>query len=164
MNSSSGTTSGGGRANKTGNSLEQFVEHKLKEHGYTEFWDHKRQVFANRTTIGGKQYGKQIYCGKSIYETDRKCDFLVLNQEKWPDGLIIECKWQQSSGSVDEKYPFAFFNICKIGVPTVVLLDGNGYKPAAMRWLKEQAHPQRALIAVYNMVEFQTAVNNGFLG
>ncbi len=100
----------------------------------------------------------------SIYDTKRKCDFLILNREKFKDGLIVECKWQQSSGSVDEKYPFAVFNIFKIGVPTIILVDGDGYKPAALKWLKGQADPRRALIGVYTMSEFQTQVNNGLLG
>lgn len=136
----------------------------LEDNSYTEFWNHKASLFDNRKSIGGKQYATQVPCGTSIYETKRKCDFLVLNQEKWPDGLIIECKWQQSSGSVDEKYPFTLFNIYKIGVPTIILLDGNGYKKAAMEWLKKQADPNRALIGVYNMSEFQALVNKGLLG
>lgn len=163
MNSSSETTNGGGRANHTGNRLEGFVEDILKREGFQEFWDHKEQIFENRKAVGGKQYAKQVPCGTSIYETQRKCDFLVLNKEKFPDGLIIECKWQQSSGSVDEKYPLTLFNIIKIAVPTIILLDGGGYKPAAMKWLKDQVDPNRALIGVYNMTEFQKVVNNGLL-
>jgi hypothetical protein len=80
-----------------------------------------------------------------------------------PNGLIIECKWQQAAGSVDEKYPFTVFNIMKIAVPTIILLDGGGYKPAAMVWLKDQVGKDRALIGVYNMSEFQKVVNNGLL-
>jgi len=166
MNSSSETTppNGGRQANKTGDVLERFIERILQDNGYVEFWDHKEQVFENRKSVGGKQYAMQVPCGTSIYETKRKCDVLVINQERFPDGLIIECKWQQSSGSVDEKYPFALFNIIKIGVPTIILMDGGGYKPAAMKWLKDQADPKRALIGVYNMAEFQKMVNNGYLG
>ena len=163
MSLSSETTTGGGRANHTGNRLEGFIEDILKREGYEGFWDHKGQIFENRQAVGGKQYAKQVPCGTSIYETQRKCDFLVLNREKFPDGLIIECKWQQSAGSVDEKYPFTVFNIMKIAVPTIILLDGGGYKPAAMRWLKEQVGKDRALIGVYNMSEFQKVVNNGLL-
>ena len=164
MNSSSETTSGGSQANKTGNSLENFVEHKLKEHGYTEFLDHKKQLFAGCKTVGGKQYGKQIYCGESIYGSRRKCDFLVFNSVKFPEGLIIECKWQERSGSVDEKYPFTVLNIHKIGVPTIILIDGGGYKKTALEWLKNQADLKHALIGVYTMAEFQKIVNNDFLG
>lgn len=141
-----------------------FVEHSLVDSGYTPFPNHKDQLFDNRKSVGGRQYSKQVPCGKSIYETDRKCDFLVLNLDKFPDGLIIECKWQQSKGSVDEKYPFSLFNIIKIGVPTIILLDGGGCKPAALKWLKDQVDPKRALIGVYTMAEFQKLVNNGFLG
>jgi hypothetical protein len=37
-----------------------------------------------------------------------------VNQTKFSDGLIIECKWQESAGSVDEKYPFVVLNIKKM--------------------------------------------------
>ena len=69
---------------------------------------------------------KQVKVGTTVYDSDRYCDFLVLNKDLFPDGLVIECKWQQSAGSVDEKYPFLVVNIMKTGVPTVVLIDGGG--------------------------------------
>jgi hypothetical protein len=148
----------------TGNSLEVFVEQALQGKGYAEFWNHKAHAFENRKAIGGKQYLKQLPIGPSIYETVRKCDFLVINREIFQDDLIIECKWQQSSGSVDEKYPLLLFNILKTGIPTVVLLDGEGYRESARKWLAEQAHPKSALIGVWTMAEFHKAVNNCFLG
>lgn len=165
MNSLLETTkiTGGGQANKTGSVLELFIKRILEDNGYTLFSNHRDQLFTNRKTVGGKQYSTQVPCGTSIYESPRKCDFLVMNNDKFPEGLIIECKWQQSAGSVDEKYPFTVFNILKIGVPTIIILDGNGYKKTAMKWLKDQADPKRALIGVYNMAEFQKLVNNGFL-
>jgi hypothetical protein len=154
----------GRKAKRTGNQLEEFVEKALRDSGYTEFWNHKANAFANRAAIGGKQYLKQIPIGPTIYETVRKCDFLIINRPHFRDDLIIECKWQQIGGSVDEKYPLLLFNILKTGIPTVVLLDGGGYKPAARQWLLDQVHPKGALIGVYTMAEFQKQVNNGFLG
>ena len=158
------TTSSGSRAKHTGNRLELFVEQTLKEKEYKEFWNRKEQAFAKRQTMGGKQYAKQVIVGTTVYETKRKADFLVINQKLFPDGLVIECKWQQSGGSVDEKYPFLVLNINKTGCPTMILIDGGGYKQSAKKWLSEQAHPKSVLIGVWNMSEFQTKVNNGFLG
>lgn len=112
--------------------------------------------------LGGRQYIKQLCVGNTIYDTPRTCDFFVVNEHVFPHGLIIECKWQQSGGSVDEKYPFLLFNIMKTGTPTVVLLDGGGYKPAAMEWLRRQVNTGAALIAVWSMREFQKRVNDGF--
>ena len=161
---SSEITNSGRKANRTGNSLERFVREALQARGYDEFWNHKASVFANRKTLGGKQFVRQVPVGDTIYETTRKADFLILNRDKFPEDLIIECKWQQSKGSVDEKYPFLIFNIVRTGIPTVVLMDGGGYKPAALRWLKENAGKNRALLAVWTMAEFQRQVNDGFLG
>jgi hypothetical protein len=163
-NSSSEIISSGRKANKTGNLLERFVEQALQAKGYTEFWNYKSQVFDNRKVIGGKQYAKQVYCGKTIYDTIRKVDFLVINRELFPDALIIECKWQQVSGSVDEKYPFLLFNIIKTGIPTVRLIDGDGYRKAALKFLKDEVSKTSALRGAWTMKEFQTQINNGFLG
>lgn len=162
MNSLSEITSSGTKANKTGNRLQKFVEEILRERGYAEFWNYKHQAFDQRKTIGGKQFMKQLPVGKTIYDTERICDFFVVNKDKFANDLIIECKWQQSTGSVDEKYTYLVFNIVKLGVPTVILLDGDGYKPAAKLWLKEQVNPNGALIGVWDMKEFSTRVNNGF--
>jgi Ni,Fe-hydrogenase I large subunit len=70
-NSSSATTAGG-KANKTGNRLEQFVEQALRDSGYKEFWNHKLHAFENRKAIGGKQYLKQLPIGSTIYGKVRK--------------------------------------------------------------------------------------------
>ena len=80
------------------------------------------------------------------------------------DGCHRLASTMQSSGSVDEKYPFLYFNIIKTCVPTVVLIDGGGYKPAAMKWLKDQAGKTGALNGVWTMAEFHKEVNNGFPG
>jgi hypothetical protein len=164
MNLLSEIISSGKKANTTGNRLQNFVEEILRERGYAEFWNYKKQAFDNRKTIGGKQYLKQLPVGKTIYDTNRICDLFIINRDKFPKDLIIECKWQQSGGSVDEKYPYLIFNIVKTCIPTVILLDGDGYKPAARLWLRDQVSRNGSLIAVWDMKEFQKEANNGFLG
>lgn len=163
MNSSSLISSPGSKANRTGNQLEKTIADTLEHKGYTEFWNHKAQIFSQRNAIDGKQYAKQVKVGLSIYETERRCDFMVFNKSKFPDDLIIECKWQQKSGSVDEKYPFLYHNIVKTGVPTIVVLDGDGYKPKAKDWLKSFVSHSGSLVGVYSLSEFLKAVNDDLL-
>jgi hypothetical protein len=67
-------------------------------------------------------------------------DFLIVNRDKFPDDMIIECKGQQSKRSVDEKYPFLLYNIIRTGIPTVVLPDSGGYKPAALKSPKDMVN------------------------
>ena len=58
------------------------------------------------------------------------------------DGHVIrvECKWQNSSGSVDEKFPYVLENA--VAVPEaeiLIVLGGDGARAAAVDWLVREA-------------------------
>ena len=156
--------SSGRQANKTGNMLQSVVEDLLLRHQYVPFPNHKKQIFTNRNAINGKQYATQALVGQTIYGTDRRCDFIVFNKSKFPDDLIIECKWQEKPGSVDEKFPLLLQNIIKTAIPTIIILDGDGYKPKARTWLLSQVDCHDVLLGVYSLQEFIKEVNTGLLG
>lgn len=121
----------------TGANLERFVDQELLAHGYLKIVE-KHNLFENRHMVRGKKFASHVSCGTNIYNSERICDFLIINPIKYPKGLIIECKWQHSAGSVDEKYPFVHQSILKTGVPTIVVLDGGGYRKEAEEWFKAQ--------------------------
>lgn len=141
----------GTKANHTGNLLENFVESSLIELGYSRIKDYKNQILENYKLVKGKQYIKQMPVGKTIYESTRKCDFMLFNSKRFTKTLIIECKWQQSPGSVDEKYPYLLCNINKTKIPTIILIDGGGYKKTALKWLKGMVQRNEYLIGVWTM-------------
>jgi hypothetical protein len=150
----------GGKAVEYGNTLERFVQHILSDRKY-EFI--RQRSFLAACCLDQPIYTKQISIGNSIYNTPIKSDFMIRHPDKWPDKVIIECKWQQIAGSVDEKYPYTVQNIKeKYPCPAIVLLDGGGYKPGAKNWLCEQIDGSQ-LIAVFNMSEFTRWVNKGGL-
>ena len=98
---------------------------------------------------------------QSIYGHRGVTEFLAVSASR---GLAIriECKWQQSQGSVDEKFPYLYLN-CIHAMPEreiILLIDGNGYKPGALAWLKQAVASQDAkLIHVFNLVEFLVWAN-----
>lgn len=150
---------GGTIANQTGQNLEAFIENALKYHGY-QFVD--KDKFKPSIYLEQPIYTKQAFICKSIYDTNVYCDFLIYHPEKFPDCLIIESKWQQIGGSVDEKYPYLIINIqTRYPHRTVLVLDGGGYKKGAEEWIRSEVGNN--LIAVYSMAEFQTWVNKGGL-
>ena len=127
---------GGTIANETGNILENFVESTLIRKGY-EFIDKKK--FRVAMSLNQKIYTKQLHLTQTIYDTKWNIDFVVHNPNKEPVSLIIECKGQQTGGSVDEKYPYVVANIKeKSPYPAIILLDGEGYKKGAQECLKKQ--------------------------
>lgn len=156
--------SSGKKANLSGSNLESFVENILKKYNYLEFSSSDKRYFINcKDELGGRWYVRQAYIGKSIYDTDRLCDFLIFDEGGYKDFLVIECKWQSSPGSVDEKYPFLVYNIMKSKIETIILLDGGGYKEGAKKWLYKVAKEITCLKMVCSMKEFQKAVNSGLI-
>ena len=77
---------------------------------------------------------------------------MVFHPHRWPDYLCIQCKWQASAGSVEEKFPFEIECIAQGPFPTIIVLDGGGYSNGAHQWLLAQ-RGKRKLIDVYDMTE-----------
>lgn len=95
----------------------------------------------------------QYPIGTGIYGLPIFADFLLAGAPGFPAGLAIEVKWQQSPGSVDEKFPYLVHCIqACYPCPTVIVADGGGQRPGALAWLRGQC--QGKLFAVYTLVEF----------
>lgn len=152
--------SSGTRANETGNSLQTFVLHKLKEKGYQQV---DKKHFKALRYMEQSIFTPQFPLCKGIYDNDVKCDFILYHPTKQKDCLVIECKWQEKSGSVDEKFPYLVQNIKeKFPHATIIILDGGGYKKEAEAWLKKQVDGKK-LVHVFTMSEFQKWSNGNEL-
>lgn len=148
----------GAQANSNGDHLEEAVENILKRDGYIEV---DKNRFTSFSQVAEQSvYSKQVNIGQTIYGTKRNCDFIIFHPVKFPNKLIIECKWQQSGGSVDEKYPFLVLNIKQLDIDTIIVLDGGGFKKGAEDWLRSQA--SGCLKKVVNLSEFMQIANKGF--
>ncbi|MGY0399966.1 MAG: PD-(D/E)XK nuclease superfamily protein [Ostreibacterium sp.] len=153
------TKSSGSIANSNVSHLEETIENIFKRDGYTEI---DKNRFLSFSQVSEQPiYSKQVIIGETIYETIRKCDLIIFHPKKFKENLVIECKWQQSAGSVDEKYPFLVLNIKKLGVDTIIILDGGGFKKGAETWLKSEVNG--CLKKVINLAEFMKLANKGFL-
>ena len=105
-------------------------------------------------------YAQQVEIGRDIYGKTRRVDLLLFHPYRHPNGLVIQCKWQASSGSVEEKYPYEVLSIAQGEFDTIIILDGGGYTAGAEQWLRGQAGRNR-LKHVFNQGEFQRAASRG---
>lgn len=127
---------GGALANRQGNILEQQVRQAFASHGFREVAFAEYEKLASGSTLPGVPVPDLLVRRvpyQSIYGHRGVTEFLAVSASR---GLAIriECKWQQSQGSVDEKFPYLYLN-CIQAMPEreiILLIDGNGYKPA--RW------------------------------
>ena len=151
----------GSKANVTGKVLELAVEDLLSRKGYedpTKVVPKRGRLEALRASPLTRKYAKQVYIGKSIYGTDLYADFLI---SKDGEETILECRWQQVSGSVDEKFPYMDLNIReRFPCPAIVIADGKGCKPGAMAWLRNRVPEDPNLKAVYDLAEFIRFAND----
>ncbi len=150
----------GQRANMTGKNLERFISGLLDHAGYTCI---DAVAFMATRTKGLPIYAREYPVGKDLYDRAHKCDFILFHPDKYPHCLVIESKWQQASGSVEEKLPFLVLSIEQSGYDTFVVMDGGGYSPGAEAWLRRQTGKNTRLQQVFDMQQFQRFANDGRL-
>ncbi len=139
----------GARANFTGKSLESVIENMIARRFTYVGAEHFVRCFDFARPI----YTKQIQLCQSIYGTPIRCDFVVYHPDLSPSDYIIECKWQEQSGSADEKFPWLVANIReRYPHQTIIVLDGGGYRESARQWLLRQVDDR--LIHVFTIGQF----------
>lgn len=133
---------GGKIAAKNGTELENLVKEIIENKDFQFIEKSKFTLAANG--LKQKLYTQQLVICESIYSTEEyphklSADFVLYDPDGKEKYLIIECKSQTSSGSVDEKYPYLNENIKnKYPYKTIVILDAIGAKPGARLWLRNQ--------------------------
>lgn len=124
-------------ANSAGSTLESTVIGTLTSKGFqvVSYRDYLRRPDA---------YGSELLLRNvpftTIYGHQGNTEFLI-KSEKYKLEIRVECKWQQSSGSVDEKYPYTYLN-CIEAMPErdiIIIVDGGGAKQGAVDWLRNAA-------------------------
>jgi hypothetical protein len=158
----------GAISNTTGNQLEQAVKSVLTGKGFElttyRIWEKNPENFSKEILLENAPF-------ITVYNHKGNTEFLLLS-EKYHLKIRIECKWQQVSGSVDEKLPYLYLNAIE-AMPEqdiLILIDGAGWKPGAIKWLKDAVKEKRYTteknrnknIMVYNLTEFFTWANITF--
>jgi hypothetical protein len=167
-NTMSTVNSQGAQANLSGNLLEETVQNVFLRKGFTVVRYVDWQEHPDR-------YGKELLLTNAKYETiyghKGKTEFLFLS-ERFTMNVKIECKWQQVSGSVDEKLPYLYLN-CIESMPEnhiIIIIDGQGWKEGAISWLRNAVSQKKytnernrdKLIEVMDLKDFITWANRTF--
>ncbi len=153
------------RAEATGSVAEATIRSVLAKRGYVELSTHavhEEEPTVEQTAMfrdfarqprPERLFVAQYPIGHSIYGLPLLADFWIKGAPGFPEGLALEVKWQQSQGSVDEKFPYLVLNIQQCyPCPAVVIADGGGQRPGALHWLRAQTGDN--LLAVYSLAEF----------
>lgn len=78
---------------------------------------------------------REVCVGKSIIGKNRIIDILLIEQERRA-GLAIECKYQSTQGTVDEKIPYALDDMRAMRMPGVIVYAGGGFSSGVLHMLR----------------------------
>jgi len=158
----------GGLANRSGSVLEGIVKGALTPHGF-EIVQHRDLDKLPEDNMDELLIQNAPYT--TLYGSRGKTEFL-LRSKKYGLNVRIECKWQQSAGSVDEKLPHLYLSAID-AIPeddVIILIDGNGFRQGALDWLRNAvdnklympADKKHKNIMMMNATDFLTWANNTF--
>lgn len=84
-------------------------------------------------------HGLVVYCeislGKTVIGKDRCIDVFVVRPED-RKAIAIECKYQDSLGTVDEKIPYALQDLEALWVPGCLVYAGRGWSKGVLHSLE----------------------------
>lgn len=125
----------GTRSNVSGAQLEDAIKQVLIRKGFRvvkyKEYESNPNYFQEELLLEDVPY-------TSIYGHQGKTEFLLVSK-KYNLRTRIECKWQQTSGSVDEKLPYLYLNAIE-AMPEkqiILIIDGDGWKKGAIKWLED---------------------------
>ena len=112
----------GGSGTRTGTGQEIMIESLLKFNSYT--------------------YEKQIFIGNQLFNNRYKADFVI------NDSIIVSLKWQQVSGTAEQKVIYEIASLIKIIAESskyniaYLVIGGNGFSVNAKEYLFNQKHKE----------------------
>jgi hypothetical protein len=93
-----------------------------------------RYVLFNYERRGIRIY-REVPIGKSIIGKNRKLDLLVLDETS-RDGFALECKFQGSQGTADEKIPYALDDLRAMRMAGGLVYAGEGFSTGILHLLR----------------------------
>jgi hypothetical protein len=122
-------------------------------------------VLKNFGARGLKVY-REVSMGKTIIGKNRQLDIVVLHEES-SAVLAIECKYQSTLGTVDEKIPYAIQDMQAMGVPVCLTYAGDGFSSGILHMLAAcpiaaQCLPQSTLEPTRDTRELDIALAMAF--
>lgn len=98
-----------------------------------------RDLIASYIDHNYSSAGLDVYCeislGKTVIGKDRCIDVFVVRPED-RKAIAIECKYQDSLGTVDEKIPYALQDLEALWVPGVLVYAGGGWSKGVLHSLE----------------------------
>ena len=93
-----------------------------------------RYVVRNYEARGIRVY-REVALGKSIIGKNRKVDLLLVDEAS-QGGFALECKYQATQGTADEKIPYALEDLRAMRMAAGLVYAGDGFSIGVLHMLR----------------------------
>lgn len=94
---------------------------------------------AKRFAARGLAVYREVRVGKTIIGKDRCIDIFCVSRDT-QKAFAIECKFQDSQGTVDEKIPYALDDVKALPMPGCIVYAGQGFSAGVQHMLAASPH------------------------
>ncbi len=105
----------------------------------TEYANLVAAYISNRFSPRGLKVYREVRVGKTIIGKDRCIDIFCVSDDA-QKAFAIECKFQDSAGTVDEKIPYALDDVRSLPMPGCVAYGGAGFSSGVLHMLAASPH------------------------
>ncbi|MFN0253740.1 MAG: PD-(D/E)XK nuclease superfamily protein [Kofleriaceae bacterium] len=100
-------------------------------------------IYRSYASFGLNVY-TEISLGKTIIGKDRKIDVFVVRSSD-QRAIALECKYQDSQGTTDEKIPYALEDLAALWLPGCLVYAGEGWSRGILHTLEASRLAARCL-------------------
>jgi hypothetical protein len=100
-----------------------------------EYADLVASYLAGRFGTRGLRVYREVNVGKSIIGKNRRVDVFCVSDDA-RDAFAIECKYQESPGTVDEKIPYALDDMDALPMGGCIAYAGKGFSEGVLHMLR----------------------------
>lgn len=104
-----------------------------------------RYIVRNYAERGVALY-REVFLGKTILGKARRVDMLIIERETGI-AIALECKYQGSAGTAEEKIPYTLEDMASMGMPWCVVYAGTGFSEGIQHMLASAPHAASCLPA-----------------
>jgi hypothetical protein len=105
----------------------------------TEYANLVAAYISNRFSPRGLKVYREVRVGKTIIGKDRCIDVFCVSEDA-QKAFAIECKFQDSQGTVDEKIPYALEDVRSLPMAGCVVYAGSGFSSGVLHMLAASPH------------------------
>jgi hypothetical protein len=105
----------------------------------TEYANLVAAYLSNRFSSRGLKVYREVRVGKTIIGKDRCIDIFCVSDDA-QKAFAIECKFQDSQGTVDEKIPYALEDVRSLPMAGCVAYAGGGFSSGVLHMLAASPH------------------------